>query len=102
MDSSKFDEYVTYCQLMADAQDAAVDSANAYIARNKEQLVTKNKEYNDAKEKATEISDGWEKQLADIVDDAFFERRSSDVDGFNQDLKERDVLYKSILTYLEG
>ena len=102
MDSSKFDEYVTYCQLMADAQDAAVDSANAYIARNKEQLVTKNKEYNDAKEKATEISDGWEKQLADIVDDAFFERRSSDVDGFNQDLKERDVLYKSISTYLEG
>ena len=102
IDSSVIDEYVTYCQLIADAQDAAVASANAYISRNKDDLSNQNDAYNKAKENANAISSKWEKEITDLLDEAFVQVRTDDVDGFNQDLKERDSLFNSVTGYLKG
>ena len=96
------DEYVTYCQLIADAQDAAVASANAYVARDKDELATQNDVYNKAKEKANAISVKWEKEITELLDEAFVQARAGEVDGFNQDLKERDSLFNSVANYLKG
>ena len=102
LDASIFEQYVTYCQLIADAQDSAVSSAQAYVDRNKEELATQNEAYNATKEKATEISGKWDKQLTEMLDDAFAEFRQGSVEAFNQDLKERDSLYYSVSNYLKG
>ena len=102
LDASIFEQYVTYCQLIADAQDSAVASAQAYVDRNKEELATQNEAYNATKEKATEISGKWDKQLTEMLDDAFAEFRQGSVEAFNQDLKERDSLYYSVSNYLKG
>ena len=102
IDAQIFEEYVTYCQLIADAQDAAVACANAYVSRNKDELATQNEVYNKAKERANEISAAWKMEITDLLDNAFIEARAGDVDGFNQDLKERDSLFNSVSNYLKG
>ena len=99
---AKIKEYLTYCQLVEDAQDATIASANAYIDRNKEELEKKNVDYNSLKEKASAISNAWEKSIDELIDDAYSEKRAQDIDGFNQDLKERDSLLNSVNKYLKG
>ena len=102
IDESKFKEYLKYCQLVEDAQDATIASANAYIDRNKEELEKKNAEYNSLKEKASAISNAWDKSIDELIDNAYSEMRAKDIDGFNQDLKERDSLLSSVNKYLKG
>ena len=54
------------------------------------------------KEQANGISKGWNETIDVLLEVAYFDRRSASVDGFNQDLKERDSLLNSVNKYLKG
>ena len=94
-------KYITYCQLFIDSQGASVGVANAYINKNSQEIDSQNKTYNDLKEQADSISGTWSMQITEVLDDAYSQRRESDVDGFTQDLKERDSILQTVKTYLE-
>ena len=102
LDSDLLQSYVDYCDYIIASQDATVAVANAYIDRNKEDLQAQNDKYNELKTQATDISKNWNQQLPDLINDQFKNKRKGNTEAIEQDLKDRDAVYKQVKSYMNG
>ncbi len=74
----KFSDYLEFCQLRIEAQEASLKVVQAYIDRNKEELEAQNEVYNTKQEEATKIANRWTDEPKEVLDQEFVESRQSD------------------------
>lgn len=96
-----FSDYIKYCNLRIEAENAGKNSAQAYIDRNKETLDSENIIYNDKINQAIEIANAWTNKPYEQVSSAFKDKMSGLSDYWNSEIGLYDKFYKDIKLYMK-
>lgn len=96
-----FCDYINYCNLRIEAENAGRTSAQAYIDRNKETLDSENSIYNDKLSQATEIANCWTDKPFELVASAFKDKISGVSNTWKNEKGLIEKFYKDIKLYIE-
>lgn len=96
-----YSDYVNYCNLRIEAENAGKTSAQAYIERNKETLDAENAIYNDKLSQATEIASAWKEKPFEQVSSKYKDKLSGKNEAWNSEMSLSEKFYKEIKLYIE-
>lgn len=96
-----YSDYVSYCNLRIEAENAGKTSAQAYIDRNKETLDAENAIYNDKLGQATEIANNWKEKPFEQVGSKYKDKFSGKYEAWNSEMSPSEKFYKEIKLYIE-
>lgn len=96
-----YSDYVNYCNLRIEAENAGKTSAQAYIDRNKETLDAENAIYNDKLSQATEIANNWKERPFEQVGSKYRDKFSGKNEAWNSEMSLSEKFYKEIKLYIE-
>lgn len=96
-----YSDYINYCNLRIEAENAGKTSAQAYIDRNKETLDAENAIYNDKLSQATEIASAWKEKPFEQVGSKFKDKLSGKNEAWSSEMSLSEKFYKEIKLYIE-